>query len=213
MPFAIKPKQTVLFIGDSITDCGRRAAAAPLGNGYVQQVRDLIVAKYPKHQLNIINKGIGGNTVEDLYNRWSDDVTPFKPDWISIKIGINDLHQHMRKNERAVSPEKYEQLYDQIITRAKKETKSKVVLVDPFYISTDRRPTSERHTVSKLLKSYLRVVDRLAKRHKTKRVKTHDAYQTLLKFYPADQFCPEPVHPYPSGHLVIATEWLKAVGW
>ena len=30
--------QTVLFIGDSITDCGRRQDQEQLGNGYVRKV-------------------------------------------------------------------------------------------------------------------------------------------------------------------------------
>ena len=32
----IEDGQTLLFIGDSITDCGRRGAEAPLGNGDVR---------------------------------------------------------------------------------------------------------------------------------------------------------------------------------
>ena len=39
MSTTIKNRQTVLFIGDSITDCGRRAAERPLGNGYVNLTR------------------------------------------------------------------------------------------------------------------------------------------------------------------------------
>ena len=39
--------QTVLFIGDSITDCGRRQDQEQLGNGYVRKVTELITAKYP----------------------------------------------------------------------------------------------------------------------------------------------------------------------
>jgi len=34
--FLIQDSQTVVFIGDSITDCGWRDVAAPLGNGYVK---------------------------------------------------------------------------------------------------------------------------------------------------------------------------------
>lgn len=53
MAFAIEPKQTVLFIGDSITDCERTAASPPLGAGYVelpiyQPGRWLVVAEVLK---------------------------------------------------------------------------------------------------------------------------------------------------------------------
>ena len=41
----------------------------------------------------------------------------------------------------------------------------------------------------------------------------HDIFQRLLKTYSADQFCPEPVHPSPAGHTVMAEAWLREMGW
>ena len=41
---AIRDGQKVVFIGDSITDCGRRAEGAPLGAGYVRDVVALITS-------------------------------------------------------------------------------------------------------------------------------------------------------------------------
>ncbi len=49
--FAFQNGQTVPFIGDSITDCGRRGEHAPYGNGYVKLAIDLITAKYPERNL------------------------------------------------------------------------------------------------------------------------------------------------------------------
>jgi lysophospholipase L1-like esterase len=214
MPFALKPKQTVLFIGDSITDCGRRAQEAPLGAGYVRQIRDLIAVKYPALDLNIINKGISGNTVRDLFNRWTDDCIRHQPDWLSIKIGINDIHRWLRKVEdQSVNPEEFAELYDQILKRARKETKAKIILVEPFYMSLDAKSDSFRSQVLEHLPSYLKTVNAMAKKYKTKIAHTHKAYQTLLKHVDPDQICGEPVHPNTSGHTVIAYEWLKTMGW
>lgn len=214
MPFAIKPKQTVLFIGDSITDCGRRAQAAPLGEGYVRQIRDLITAKYPALELNIINTGISGNTVRDLFNRWTDDCIRYQPDWLSIKIGINDIHRWLRKVEdQAVTAEEFADLYDKIMARVKKETKAKVILVEPFYMSQDAKGDSFRSLVLEHLPSYIKTVHAMSKKYNTKLVQTHKAYQNLLKHIDPDQICGEPVHPNPSGHTVIAYEWLKTMGW
>ena len=56
----------VLFIGDSITDCGRRNEHAPLGHGYVRKITELITAKYPERDITYVNKGIGGDIVEGL---------------------------------------------------------------------------------------------------------------------------------------------------
>ena len=85
----------VLFIGDSITDCGRRDAHAPLGHGYVRKITELITAKYPERDITYVNKGIGGDIVEGLENRWDTDVIAEKPKWLSVKIGINNAsRQH-----------------------------------------------------------------------------------------------------------------------
>ena len=37
--------QTVLFIGDSITDCSRRQDQEGLGHGYVRKITELITAR------------------------------------------------------------------------------------------------------------------------------------------------------------------------
>ena len=71
----ITPGHTILFIGDSITDADRNSRAyKPFGFGYVHFVANFLLAKYPAYNLNIINRGIGGNTIRDLKSRWQKDV-------------------------------------------------------------------------------------------------------------------------------------------
>ena len=62
--------QKVVFIGDSITDSGRRDASAPYGNGYVSLVRAFVLGRYPELGLTFENRGIGGDTVRHLDARW-----------------------------------------------------------------------------------------------------------------------------------------------
>ncbi|MCJ7730185.1 MAG: GDSL-type esterase/lipase family protein, partial [Sedimentisphaerales bacterium] len=88
----IRPGQTVLFIGDSITDADRnRQCYKPFGFGYVHFVANTLLAKYPTYNLNIINRGINGNTITDLKNRWQRDCIDHKPDILSVLIGVNDV--------------------------------------------------------------------------------------------------------------------------
>ena len=94
--FWIKDGETLLMIGDSITDCGRRGNDPPLGSGYVRMFSELVTAHHPEREIRYINKGIGGNKVTDLKERWRDDVLYHKPDRLTVKIGINDLHSHLR---------------------------------------------------------------------------------------------------------------------
>ena len=60
-PLAVKDGQTFVFIGDSITDCGRRDAQAPRGSGYARMTIDLIAARYPARRIRFFNEGISGD--------------------------------------------------------------------------------------------------------------------------------------------------------
>lgn len=211
--FGVKDGETFVFIGDSITDCGRRDSQAPFGSGYAKVAIDLITARYPERRIAFFNEGIGGDTVLGLRNRWHDDVLRHKPNWVSIKIGINDLHRKFNPNAEQIPPDRYETLYREILDRTRKSTKAKIVLIDPFYISTETDRASFRAEVLKLLPQYIARVGKLAREYKTLHVRTHDVFQEQLRYRPADRFCPEPVHPWPSGHTVIALELLKALGW
>ena len=204
MTLRIKSKETILFIGDSITDCGRRDAAAPLGNGYVKFFSDLLTSREPEKRILIVNKGISGDNVVGLKNRWSDDVLRHKPDWLSIKIGINDLHSTFG-NPNGVHPKVYAEAYEDILARTRKSLPNcRILLIQPFYISIEASPGTWRKQVQDLLPVYLQIVSRLSRKYRTRLVKTHAMFQRLLCHYDADTFCGEPVHPNPTGHLAIA---------
>lgn len=209
--FPVQSGQLVLCIGDSITDCGRRNDKAPYGDGYVSLLRELVIARHPEREIRWLNRGIGGNTVEDLKNRWEDDCLREKPDWLTIKIGINDLHQTLRKGERAVDPARFRTLYTEILDRAKAATKAQVVLIDPFYLSTDAETDSFRAQVLKLLPEYLAVVAEMARTFGTRRVKTQELFDAQMKHRSPNDFAPEPVHPYRLGHVVMANAVYEAL--
>jgi len=207
--FCFQDGQKVLFIGDSITDCGRRSPAAPLGDGYVSLLHDLVIWRWPERSINWVNKGIGGNRVTDLQFRWEDDVTREQPEWLSVKIGINDLHSHLLDMEGGVSPTKFREVYDEILSRAAAETEARLVLITPFYISTDRSGQSFRSRVLETLPEYISTVEAMAAKYEARLVRLQAMFQEQLKHRPPDVFCPEPVHPNRTGHLMIAQEVLR----
>jgi lysophospholipase L1-like esterase len=202
--FPIQSGQLILCTGDSITDCGHRGDKAPYGDGYVSLLRESVIARHPERNIRWLNRGIGGNTVEDLKNRWEDDCLREQPDWLTIKIGINDLHQTLGKGPRAVDPKRFRELYRGILERVKSATKAKVVLIDPFYLSTDAESDGFRAQVLKLLPEYLDVVAEMATAFKTRHVKTQTVFEAQMKHRSPNDFSPEPVHPYRIGHVVIA---------
>jgi len=209
--FLFQDGQTVVLIGDSITDCGRRGDAAPFGNGYVKIAIDLITARYPERSITFFNEGIGGNTVLDLRNRWQANVIAHKPDWLTVKIGINDLHRTLGQPDM-LPPEKYEKLYREILQLTKENTQASLVLIDPFYISVETDANTPQGNVLSILPGYLDVVEKLAKEFDALHVYTHEKFQEQLRYRPPSYFCPEPVHPFFSGHAVIANALLEVLG-
>jgi lysophospholipase L1-like esterase len=212
--FAIQDGQTVVFIGDSITDCGRRLEAYPLGEGYVRFAVDLIAARYPERKINFINSGISGDVCTGLQERWQHDVLDHRPDWVSVMIGINDLHRRYRvPPENGVPPETYRSAYLDCLTRTVENIKAQIILMDPFYICRRPNEGALEAAVLEELPQYIAVVQEMARTFKTRYVPLQDIFQHQLQFRPPDTFCPEPVHPYPTGHLIIAHAWLSSVDW
>ncbi|MBR4942505.1 MAG: hypothetical protein IKZ28_00600, partial [Clostridia bacterium] len=104
----------ILFYGDSITDAGRNreewGTEASFGCGYVKYA-------YPELQklgCEVINRGISGNRVVDLYARIKVDCWNFKPDLISILIGVNDVW-HELYGENGVEIDRFEKVYRMLI--------------------------------------------------------------------------------------------------
>ncbi|TVR54897.1 MAG: GDSL family lipase [Puniceicoccaceae bacterium] len=206
MPTQLRDGQTLLFIGDSITDCGRREPVhAPLGIGYVRLFHDLLIAREPEKSVRILNRGIGGNTVFDLRSRWTDDALAHRPDWLSIKIGINDLNQHLNRGDDWLSPKTYEATYRELLVRTRDALpETRLLLISPFYLSRDTASDSYRSRVAALLPKFIASVAALADEFGALYVPLNDIFSSHLDRRHADVVCPEPVHPNLTGHLIIA---------
>ena len=129
--------EKIVFIGDSITDCGRRTEQdGPYGKGYVSLVRALLHARYPAHGLTIVNRGIGGNTIRDLAARWQEDVLNEAPDWLSVKIGINDVGRLIAGNlADHVRLDEYEATYRSLLQQTPAVANGKLILMEPYVIA------------------------------------------------------------------------------
>lgn len=200
----------VLFIGDSITDCGRRGEHAPLGHGYVRKITELITAKYPERDIAYVNKGIGGDIVEGLENRWDTDVIDEKPAWVSVKIGINNASRQLSQN---VSTEEYlptwEACYRRILTRVKTELAAPLFLFEIFYIEADvetPRPLA--------VPAYNASIHKLAEEFDARLITTSAAFESAVAARPGALWTTrDGVHPNAEGHTLMALEFLKQAGW
>lgn len=204
------PGQRVVFIGDSITDAGRRTeASAPYGTGYVSLVRAFLLARYPGHSLEIFNHGIGGNTVRDLAARWERDVVEAKPDWLSVKIGINDVWRQVAGRwSEAVLLDEYAETYERLLRRTSAATDARLILMEPYVIESDHADQFRS-----LIDQYLPVVHKLAEQFGAILIRTQAAFDEALAQQPASFWANDRVHPNLPGHAVIARAFLRGVGY
>lgn len=206
----LQPRQTLVFTGDSITDCGRRDTNDDgLGRGYVRFCAAVLLGCHPELDLRIINTGISGNTVVDLEQRWDDDVLAHQPDWLSILIGVNDAARFVRSGmqDESLAPDIYEQRYGNLLERVKDQTNATLVLWEPFIVeSIEGLPD-----IRKTLERYIAAVYRLADRFETRIIQTDRMFEKACKLQDRNYWAPDGVHPSPAGHGAMAWEFLKLV--
>ena len=205
----------LLFIGDSITDCGRSQPAGEglfdaLGKGYVAQVDALLGTVYAHLAIRVVNQGISGNNVLSLRDRWERDVLNHKPDWLSVMIGINDVWRQYdipKQKEAHVLPDVYERTLADLVTRTKPLLKG-LVLMTPFYIESNKKDAM-RATMDK----YGSIVKKVGAKHGAIVVDTQAAFDEVLKHYYAATLAWDRVHPSQTGHMVLARAFVNAVGF
>lgn len=209
MPLSIQRETRLLFIGDSITDCGRRTDDEKVGHGYVRIIRDWLLARDPANAPIVINMGISGNKIPDLQKRWERDVLDEKPDIVSIKIGINDVWHGLYPDRKGCTIEEYVAGYRDVLTRLKQSRPDcAVVLCEPSVIDP---PQDGR--ANELLQPYVHATHDLAREFDAKCVvPLHAAFVHARTSRPREKWTTDGVHPTPLGHTLIARTWLQAAG-
>jgi len=201
--------QKVVFIGDSITDCGRRDANAPYGNGYVSLVRGFVIGRYPELDLHFENRGIGGDTVRHLAARWDADVLAEHPDWLIVKIGINDVWRSFDSaGQGAVDIEDYETTYRRLLQTAVDWTGCRLIIAEPYVIEGDRSDPMRAQ-----MDRYGLVARQLAGEFQAVNVQTQAAFDRALETTAPGDWADDRIHPNLAGHAVIAQAFLRAIGW
>lgn len=209
----VKPGARLLFIGDSVTDCGRlrpvgRGSREALGQGYVAGVDSLLAKVHPRRPVRITNMGISGNTVRDLAKRWEKDVLELEPEWLVVMIGINDVWRQFEEVKRhgAVMPDDFELTYEMLIRRTLPILKG-LVLMTPYCVQANRADPMRRK-----MDVYGLIVKELARRHDALLVDTQAAFDRVLKRLNFELLAPDRVHPTGIGHDVLAYALVSALG-
>src|SRR5664279_1819245 len=122
----------IVFIGDSITDAGRREDSdGHLGRGYVRLVRDALAARGDTRP--IVNTGTSGNRAVDLRARWEQDALAHDPELLSVYVGVNDTWRRYDDDDPTTA-EAFEATYRSLLGEAQERLAPRMILVEPFVL-------------------------------------------------------------------------------
>ena len=200
---------TILFTGDSITDCGRnREWPLSLGQGYAIMAAGELSYRLPDKGLVFYNTGISGNKVTDLLARWQRDCININPGLLSILIGINDLWHHVMGNEGLSLP-LFKQEYGIILeqTRARLPN-AKTILCEPFLLNADAIK-DEYPILEPELNLRRQAVKELADMYGCTFIPLQEAFDKACKTAPPEYWAVDGIHPSHAGNMLIAREWIK----
>lgn len=201
--------QTVLFQGDSITDADRsRDWDARRGIGYPHLISAQLGYDAPG-QYRLVNRGVSGDRVVDLYARIKRDCINLKPDFMSILIGVNDVW-HEIGDQNGVDTDKYERVYGMYIEEIREQVPDvKIMILEPFlthgaatdphwdYFSTE---VAERAAAAK----------RVAQKYSLTFVPLQARFDAACEKQPPEYWTDDGVHPTAFGHELISRAWLEA---
>jgi len=207
----LNKNEVILFQGDSITDCGRyREDGSSTGQGYPLLVKAELQYNRPADGLTILNRGISGDRVVDLFARWREDCLELKPTVISILIGVNDIWQERR--QCGVDSVKFERVYRMILEETREKLpNARLVLLTPFALEAGA--TADKWTAYWLpeLAARTKAVENLAVSFDATLVSLQPLFDKAAQDAPNEYWLFDGVHPTPAGHRLIAGAWLDAM--
>ena len=140
----------ILFFGDSITDSNRQRGSVDAGrvqeeysitprsygSGFVFLTATQLFWEKPNYY-QILNRGISGDRLPQLYARIQLDVWNEKPDVLSILIGYNDVVRPTNSNFTDVA--RWGKLYRTMIRETQERCENtKIIICEPFALREKR---------------------------------------------------------------------------
>lgn len=208
-PEALRNKQRILVVGDSITQSGGQYG------GYVWLLQRYLNQLYPNQPVEIISSGVSGNTSTQLNQRFKQDVLDKKPDLITINIGVNDVLQSFQTPTQARPNIPTPQEYRQNLTAMVQAATSKaipVLLLSPTIIQEDLS-SQENQRISQ----YIAVMREVALQYRCQFIDLNIPFRHVISTYQRyggqgqNLLTRDGIHPNIAGHQIIAYNILK--GW
>jgi lysophospholipase L1-like esterase len=210
----LNKNDVIVFQGDSITDASRKReelnpnTATGFGSGYALQAAGKLLKDHPDKNLQIFNRGISGNKVYQLAERWEIDCIELKPDILSILIGVNDFW-HMMQGKYTGNVEVYENDYRALLRRTKEKLPGvKLIIGEPFGVAGIKAVTEAWYPA---FNTYRKIAANLAAEFNAIFIPYQEIFDKVQKLAPNNYWTGDGVHPSIAGARLMSEAWLKAV--
>ena len=204
----------ILFQGDSITDAGRNRQqelpndAWSFGVGYANHIASCLLEEMPEKNLSIYNRGISGNKVHQLAERWDKDCLDLKPDVLSILIGVND-YWHFRNGVYEGTPEIYENDLRKLLSRTREVLPDlKLLICQPFIL---KGTSAVDESWVEPFRAYQSIAKNISDEFDAIWVPFQEAFDRAMEEAPATYWAADGVHPSMAGAQLMASTWLDAL--
>ncbi len=204
----------VLFQGDSITDAGRNKKrelpndAGSFGGGYAHLLASWLLEALAPQELTIYNRGISGNKVYHLAERWDNDCINLNPSVLSILIGVND-YWHFRNGQYDGTPEIYENDYRQLLNRTRDALPDiKLLICQPFILTGT---TAVDGSWLEPFSAYQQIAKKISDEFEATWVPFQEAFDQAIELAHPTYWAHDGVHPSMAGAQLMANTWLEAI--
>jgi lysophospholipase L1-like esterase len=202
----IRKNSLILFQGDSVTDAGRNRETDDLGPGYPQKVQQYLSAFCGGLHAKVVNRGVSGDRIRDLQRRWQEDCIGLKPDVVNILVGINDCWRRFDSGD-PTTVEEFEAGYRDILMRTR-AAGAVITMMEPYVLPYPEDRVAWRQD----LDPKIHAVRRLAREFAAVLIPLDGILAGLSVRDGLQRYSADGIHPTDAGHVVIAKEWLRAVG-
>ena len=222
----IKKGVRFLFIGDSITDGGWGRSGGKMlpavernqkdlnhiyGHSYMMLCAARIQSDYPEQETQFFNRGISGNTLHDLQQRWQSDCLGLNPDVVTLLIGTNDVDLHVSGKE-TLDLKTWENDYRQLLDQLRSANPNiKIALGTPFVAKVGRIGSAENYPQRKaLIADCANVIRKIAQDYHAVLLDYEKMFEPLTEQNPS-YWIWDGIHPTAAGHQKMADLWLNTV--
>jgi lysophospholipase L1-like esterase len=212
---SLRKDDVILFQGDSITDAGRNRDEKAfnntrgLGNGYALLASSRLLHDHADKSLQVANRGISGNKVYQLAERWEEDCLNLKPAVLSILIGVNDFW-HTLNGSYTGTIETYRTDLNTLLERTKQKLPDvRLIIGEPFAVAGVKAVDSQWFP---RFDEYRQAARETAAKFQAVFIPYQSIFDKATKTAPGVYWTHDGVHPSLAGSQLMAEAWLKSIG-